>query len=161
MARSGSSNSLIDKSPRIMGPKSKHIEDFSDFSKAVNLNSKKKETEDPYLKTQSINLSRDYNNFNKLNDSSVSDESVKMTGMQRSQTRPFKLGSGNHSPTGLRSPIPLRESLFSNENECLEFLLERMEGKSNYDAIFSAHDKMAIKEDRNVYSKIAQTKSLF
>lgn len=68
MARSGSSNSMADKSPRITGSTNK-IEKFSEFSKAMNLNSKQKEPQDDYMKTKSINLSRDYHNGNQLNDS--------------------------------------------------------------------------------------------
>lgn len=42
----------------------------------------------------------------------------------------------------------------------MEFILDRLEGKPTYGAIISANDRIAIKEDKNMYTKLSKSKPL-
>lgn len=53
----------------------------------------------------------------------------------------------------------LRESLFSNEGECLEYLLERLENGSNQ-GLMSSTDKLMLRGDKNMYSRLTNSKPL-
>lgn len=158
LAKNNSSGNLVEKSPEIIYPDNK-IKNFGEFSKTVLLG-KQKLGDDSLIKTQSINISRDLNNGNKLNESGASYESVKTIGLKRSNFMPTKGASREQSPTEFTSPKQnIADSLFTNENECLDFIL-RLESKSSNDPIFSQNQRNAIKEDESVYFKLIQSKPL-
>jgi len=102
----------LEKSPKILGPKNKNIEDFTEFSKAMMR--KSNNGEDTEIKTIQLNMSREFNHAARLNDSNMSYDSFRPAGEKRG---PFKISSGDHSPNGFRSPKNFRDSLFSNEGE--------------------------------------------
>ena len=132
-----------------------------EFNKTALFNLKKL-GEDSLIKTQSINISRDMNNGSKLNESGASYESVKTIGMKKSKFKPITSPSREQSPNEFTRPKQdIRDSLFTNKFECLEYIRDRLERKSNYDAILSADERLAIKEDESIYFKLIQSKSLF
>lgn len=158
MKKRNSTQSLLEKSPSSNIGNPRQIEDFEDFSKTVGL--KKKLKKEP-LETQKsmVNLSRDYNQMNRLNDSGISAESFNLLSMNKSQLL-LKPGFDHSSPKAHISPRMFKESLFSNEGECLEFLLERLEGGNNYKGLMSSTDKLALREDKSMYAKLTTSKPL-
>jgi len=70
----------------------------------------------------------------------------------------FKTGLDLATPSQ-KSPRLFRESLFSNEGDCLEFLLERLEHRSQI-GLMSSADKNKLREDKNMYAKLTKSKPL-
>lgn len=159
LERNSSSGSLIEKSPKIVGSKQKYIEDFSEFSKSINMN-KQKQEENSIVKTKNVNLSRDYQYASRINDLGSSYDSLGISGLGKLQQSPLKTQIGDISMNNVTVNQNARDSLFTNEGECLEFILDRLEGKSNYNNIISSTDKLAIREDKGLYSQLVKTKSL-
>jgi hypothetical protein len=133
-----------------------NYEDFSEFSKNAGL-VKAKPRNVPMTTKNGYNMSRDFNHLSRLNESGISIESSGMASDNKSNVFPrFGLDCG--SPKLAGSKI-LRESLFSNEGECLEFLIDRLENGSNQ-GIMSSNDKIILKEDKIMYSRLKKSKPL-
>lgn len=133
-----------------------NFEDFSEFSKNAGL-VKAKPRNVPTTTKNGYSISRDFNHLSRLNESGISIESAGMTSDNKSNVfHRFGLESGSPKHTGSKI---LRESLFSNEGECLEFLIDRLENGSNQ-GIMSSNDKLVLKEDKSMYSRLKKSKPL-
>lgn len=132
------------------------IENFSDFSKAVGLKSKK---DAKNSKQNIISVSRDYNYWTRLNDSGISNDSIQVKKMNKSQYN-MKINNDIQSSIDFKSPKNLRESLFSNEGEWLDFVLNRIEPNFNQPGFISSTDKIILREDQNMYTQLKTSKPL-
>jgi hypothetical protein len=135
-----------------------NIEDFSQFSKAVGLD-KRVRVEKPSQFQKETAASRDYNVLGRLNDSEISGESFNILNTNKSQLY-FKSRHGFESPNIQGSPKNVKASLFSNEGECLEYLLDRLEVNSNQVGLMSSIDKLMLREDKSILDQMKQSKSL-
>lgn len=132
-----------------------NIEDFEEFSKAVGLKKKpKKHT----VSTSNVNAGVENTLGVRLNDSGVSGESFNVLSINKSQVF-IKSGFSYNSPKVGDSPKNVKESLFSNEGECLEFILDRLEVGSSYNGLTKS-DKNLLREDKSMYSKLKKSKPL-
>lgn len=59
-----------------------------------------------------------------------------------------------------KSPKNAKASLFSNEGECLEYLLDRLEVNSNQIGLMSSVDKLMLKEDKSILDQMKRSESL-
>lgn len=157
LIRDSSASNLIEVSPQVSkGMTSRVIENFNDFSKAVGLKNKKGTKNS---KTNIISVSRDYNYCSKLNDSGISNDSIQVKKLNQSQMN-MKINNDIQSSVDYKSPKCLRESLFSNEGECLDFVLNRIEPNFNQPGFISSTDKIILREDQNMYSQLKASQPL-
>lgn len=108
--------SLLEKSPKIMGKNMKLIEDFTDFTNSVK-NKIPKSGRQLNGKSNIIDMSREFNNLARLNDSEISYDSANLISVNKSQNYPLKLKNAETASQALRSSNQRRGSLFSNEGE--------------------------------------------
>ena len=84
---------------------------------------------------------------------------MQIINVNRSQFN-IKLNNDMQSSVDFRSPKNLRESLFSNEGEWLDFVLNRLDINSNWPGFISSTDKIILKEDKNMYAQLMTSQPL-
>mmetsp|Transcript_40354 Transcript_40354/g.46309 ORF Transcript_40354/g.46309 Transcript_40354/m.46309 type:complete len:504 (+) Transcript_40354:241-1752(+) len=160
MAKDSNDSKLIDISPKAFGGQTTRvIESFSDFSKAVGLNKNKFQSKGADTSQNIVSASRDFNYCSRLNESNASYDSFQILHTNRSHMN-FKYQNDVQGSAEFKSPKNRRDSLFSNEGECLEFILDRLEAGSNYQGIMSSTDKLILREDRSMYIQLKSSKPL-
>ena len=135
---------------RVLSNSSNIIEDFSQFSKSVGLEKKMSKIRSSKLE-EANQENRNNLTTRKMSDSVMSGDSFNLLNTNRSQS------SYKH---GLEGTSPKKSNLFSNEGECLEYLLDRLEVNSSHLGLMSSIDKLMLKEDKGLYSKLKDSQSL-
>ena len=104
------------------------IENFAEFSKNKEIRTKLRNSPEKSIKLH--NLSKDFNYKSKMNESQLSGESFGAMNSNKSVLM-FKTNLELNFPNQRRSPLSNRNANFNNEEECLEFLLEKLQYNSH------------------------------
>jgi hypothetical protein len=86
-------------------------------------------------------------------------DSASLVNMNKSYTRQERLAN-LRSKSGKMSPNIFRNNLFSNEGECLEYLLDRFEDTKVGEGLMSSTDKMILREDHQMLSDLTHSDPL-
>lgn len=129
-----------------------NLDDFATFTMHSGL-VKRKVFNMPTSTKNVPKITRDFNHVSRLNDSDISAESFglntkKLQFRRRSAFSPKDKNTKN-----------LGESLFGNEGECLEYLIDRLEGGSSK-GLISPDDKILLREDKSMYLRLKKSKPL-